>query len=69
MRVELLAVYSTSRRAYQPGEEIDIDDRDARRLISRQLAKPVRKLKGERTVSGGGEETVRRGGTETTSRS
>lgn len=42
MRVELLTVYSTLRRAYRPGERIDLPEADAIRLIERELARPVR---------------------------
>jgi hypothetical protein len=65
MRVELLTVFSTPRRAYQPGEDIDLPDRDARRLISRKLARPARRRQPELGVQNKGEHAVQRGGTET----
>lgn len=61
MRVELLTVYSTLRRAYQPGETVDLPDADAIRLIDRELAKPVREFQTEMTVVSGGERAIVRG--------
>ena len=62
MRVELLTVYSTLRRAYQAGDTIDLPDADAIRLINRELAKPVRSLQIETAVLPMGEKTDQRGG-------
>ena len=64
MRVELLAVYSTLRRAYQPGDTIDLPDADAIRLIKRELANPVRDAQTELAIAPQGERTVQRTKTE-----
>ncbi len=63
MRVELLAIYSTLRRAYQPGETLDLPDADAIRLIERELARPVRAERAETAVLPRAERAVRRGRT------
>lgn len=60
MRVELLAVYSTLRRAYQPGETLDLPDEDAVRLIERELARPVRTEQAEMAVQPRTERAVQR---------
>jgi len=62
MRVELMTVYSTLRRAYQPGDTVDLPDADAIRLIDRELAKPVRAEQTEMAVMSSGEKAVQRGG-------
>ncbi len=63
MRVELLTVYSTLRRAYQPGETLDLPDEEAIRLIERELARPVRAEQAEKAVLPRTERAVRRGRT------
>jgi hypothetical protein len=60
MQVELLAVYSTLRRAYRPGERIDLPEADAIRLIERSLARPVRAANVETTSPVRGERAVKR---------
>jgi hypothetical protein len=62
MRVELLTVYSTLRRAYRIGETINLPDADAIRLIDRELAKPVRGIQTEMAVVSQGEHAIQRGG-------
>lgn len=61
MRVELLTVYSTLRRAYQTGDTVDLPDADAIRLIDRELAKPVRAVQTEMAVVSGGERALESG--------
>lgn len=68
MRVELLTVYSTLRRAYQAGDTIDLPDADAIRLINRELARPVRETQTEMAIVPQGERAARHGRTETASR-
>jgi hypothetical protein len=60
MRVELLAIYSTLRRAHQPGETLDLPDREAIRLIERGIARPVRTEQPELAVLPRPERAVRR---------
>ena len=61
MRVELLTVYSTLRRAYQPGETLELPDAEAIRLIERELARPLRAEQTEMAVQPRAERAVRRG--------
>ncbi len=68
MRVELLAVYSTLRRAYQPGETLELPDKDAIRLIERELARPVRVEQAETAVRPRAEQAVQRARTASSKR-
>jgi len=68
MRVELLTVYSTLRRAYQPGETLDLPDDEAIRLIERNLARPLRAEPTETAVRPRAERAVQRGRTPTPKR-
>lgn len=60
MRVKLTTVYSTLRRAYQAGDEIDLSDSEAIRLIERELAQPVRGEQRELAIAPAGEQAVKR---------
>jgi hypothetical protein len=60
MRVILHTSYAGPRCSYQPGEEADIYDTDARRLIERGLASPVRREEIETAIVTAPETTSRR---------
>lgn len=58
MRIKLLTTRADKRRRYEIGDELDVPDGEAIKLIESKQAEPVRAVKTETAVRHRGEQTI-----------